>query len=227
MLDLPLNRMQELASEKFDLNNIHPNFIKDFVFNSLSFETDFISPEDVEAVLRDETEGIEEKRLCLIRNHINAFAFVVAMVKSNSEFNENKLKDLHEVLMNELDIGGLYRNVDISIKGSNHTPPSHFKVYDRMKKYFDILNDPHKDVLEKIAFSHVQLAKIHPFLDGNGRCARLVLNYHLMKYGLAPIIISYQDRTRYFEALENFKVKKDIRPFIEYLIEKEKEILEL
>lgn len=82
-------------------------------------------------------------------------------------------------------------------------------------------------LLEKIAFSHVQLAKIHPFLDGNGRCARLVLNFQLMKNGFAPVIIPYDERARYFETLEAFKVNKDIDPFIEYLLEKEKEALNI
>lgn len=225
MTDFHFQEMQEHASQKFNINKISPEFVRDFVYNSLSFEKDFISAEDVEAVLQEQTKNLEEDKSCLIKNHINAFWFIVDMVKNNTIFDENKLKDLHEVLMDGLNVGGLYRNVDISIKGSNHTPPSHLKVYDRMKKYFEVLNDSTQDLLEKIAYSHVQLAKIHPFLDGNGRCARLVLNYQLMKHGLAPIIIPYKERHRYFETLETFKVKKDIKPFIEYLIEKEKETL--
>lgn len=225
MIDFHLKEMQAIASQKFDLNNISPEFIRDFVYNSLSFEKDDISPEDVEAALRGEV--LEEKKFRLIKNHIDAFWFIVDMVKNNSEFDENKLKDLHEVLMEGLDIGGLYRKVDISIKGSNHTPPSHLKVYDRMKKYFLTLREEGMGLLEKIAFSHVQLAKIHPFLDGNGRCARLVLNFQLMKNGFAPVIIPYDERARYFETLEAFKVNKDIDPFIEYLLEKEKEALNI
>lgn len=225
MIDFHLKEMQTLASQKFNLNNISSEFIRDFVYNSLSFEKDGIQLEDVEAVLNKNAENLEERKFRLINNHINAFWFVVDWIKTGTPFDENKLKDLHEVLMDGLDVGGLYRNVDISVKGSNHTPPSHLKVYDRMKKYFDTLNGDDMDLLEKIAFSHVQLAKIHPFLDGNGRCARLVLNYQLMKNELAPIIIPYDERARYFETLETYKVKKDIAPFIEYLIEKEKEAL--
>jgi Fic family protein len=225
MTDFHFQEMQTFASQNFNLNKISPEFIRDFVFNSLSFEKDFISAEAVEAVLQGQTENSEDNKICLIEIYINAFWFIVDLVKNNTLFDENKLKDLHEVLMDGLAIGGLYRNVDISIKGSNHTPPSHLKVYDRMKKYFEVLNTPTQNLLEKIAYSHVQLAKIHPFLDGNGRCARLVLNYQLLKHGLAPIIIPYKERHRYFETLEAFKVKKDIKPFIEYLLEKEKEAL--
>ena len=227
MIEFHFEEMQAIASQKFNLNDISSAFLRDFIYNSLSFEKDNIAPEDVEAVLREEAGGMEEEKFRLIKNHVNAFWFVVDMVKNGVEMDENKLKDLHEVLMDGLDIGGLYRRVDISIKGSNHTPPSHLKVYDRMKSYFANLEDEGMAPLEKIAYSHVQLAKIHPFLDGNGRLARLVLDYHLMKNGLAPIVIPYNERLRYFDALETYKVNKDIAPFIQYLIEKEKETLGL
>ena len=64
--------------------------------------------------------------------------------------------------------------------------------------------------------------KIHPFLDGNGRVARIILNYELQKYGLKPITISYSEKEHYFQLLEEFKVNKNIEPFINYLKEKEK-----
>ena len=118
--------------------------------------------------------------------------------------------------------GGLYRNVDISVKGSNHTPPSYIKVYDRMEKYINyIAEGPKDDVLEYISYCHLQLAKIHPFLDGNGRLARLVLNYELMSNGFAPVIITADERDKYHEVLEKFKVEKEIEPFKAYLKELE------
>jgi Fic family protein len=221
MTDFHLQQMQETASQKFNLQQIDPLYIVDFVYNSLSFETDFVLREEVEAILNGRTQGIEEKKALLVQNHINAFNFIIDLLKHDVELDENKLKDLHEVLMKGIDIGGLYRNVDISIKGSNHTPPSHLKVYDRMKKYFDVLSAPTDNLWEKIAYSHAQLAKIHPFLDGNGRCARLVLNYMLMKHRLAPVVVPYEEKGRYFSTLETFKVNKDIVPFIEYIKELE------
>ncbi|NLD26367.1 MAG: Fic family protein [Acholeplasmataceae bacterium] len=227
MTDFHLHTMQETASKVFNLQQIDPVFLADFVYNSLSFETDYISRKEVDAIQNGQTEGIEAKKVLLVQNHINAFNFVVEMLRSGIELDENKLKDLHEVLMKGIDVGGLYRNVDISIKGSNHTPPSHLKVYDRMKKYFDTLSTPTENVWERIAYSHVQLAKIHPFLDGNGRCARLVLNYMLMKHQLAPVVIPHKEKGRYFNALETFKVNKDIGPFVEYIKELELKTLGL
>jgi Fic family protein len=217
MTDLPLQRMQKAASGKFDINDIDSHFIANFIYNSLSFKTDLKGLEEVEHILNGKHEGISDETVTLVLNHLNGFNFIVDLVKNEKDFNENTLKDLHNVLLGGTENGGLYRNVDISIRGSNHTPPSHIKVYDRMKKYFDTLDNFEGCPFEKIAFSYVQLAKIHPFFLGNGRTARLVLNFHLMKAKLVPIIIPHSDKVNYFHCLEEFKVNKNIKPFKKYI----------
>lgn len=219
-----IKELQEKASKLFDINNISNDFKAKLVYTSLSFEYPNITLKEVADVL-----GGEKTENCLlISNHLNGLEFVINMVKNNEEYSENKLKDLHEVLMKDiLDVSGLYRNVDISIKGSNHTPPSHIKVYDRMGKYFDYIATPNNDLLEYISYSHLQLAKIHPFLDGNGRCARLVLNYELMKNGLAPVYILPEERNKYYDCLEEFKVNKDSNPFKQFLLEIENRSLDI
>lgn len=227
MVDGELLMMRSEAKKKFDLLDIPVDFMVNQTFNSLSFEYDSTTREEVEKVFQGITKGIDEKRILLINNHKNAFLHIVKMVKEGMLMNEDNLKDLHYILMDGFKgIGGLYRNVDISIKGSNHTPPSHIKVYDRMKKYINYcLEGPDDDLFKYIAYCHLQLAKIHPFLDGNGRLARLVLNYYLLKYEFLPIIVTYQERHKYFKLLEEFKVNKNINPFIEFLIELEKRAL--
>ena len=219
-----LQKLKEKAANLFDINNISLELKTKIVYSSLSFEYPNITLEEVSAVL----SGKNTNNSLLINNQANALDFVINLVKNNEELTENKLKDLHEVLMNDiLEVSGLYRNVDISIKGSNHTPPSHIKVYDRMNKYFDYLAQSPSDLLEYISFSHLQLAKVHPFLDGNGRCARLVLNYELMKNGFAPVYILPEERNEYYNTLEEFKVNKDSNPFKEFLLKIEARSLNL
>ena len=130
---------------------------------------------------------------------------------------ENKLKDLHEIIMDGFGNGGLYRNVDIKIKGSNHTPCSYLKVYDRMSKFFYDINSGEKSDLELAAYTHLQIAKVHPFLDGNGRLCRLILNYMLISEGYLPISIPAKRRKEYFATLEAFKVDKTSVPFANLL----------
>ena len=68
-----------------------------------------------------------------------------------------------------------------------------------------------------IAFSHLQLLKVHPFLDGNGRLARIILNYELILHDLKPIYLTFDERNKYFEMVEDFKVNKNINAFVEFL----------
>lgn len=200
-------------------NRLSKEFLIDFIHNTLSIEGREVKESDVVAVLSENDEAVEPKVKDLIINSFNGVNFILNLLENGEEFTENTLKDLHETIMKGFGNGGLYRNVDISIKGSNHTPPSYIKVYDRMKKYFDTLNQETSDIYELIAFSHLQLAKVHPFLDGNGRCARIVLNYHLLKNGLKPVIIDKNKKEEYFNYLEEFKVNKDITPFVNFLKE--------
>ena len=215
MIKCGLLDLKEKANALFDINNISHDLKVKLIYTSLAFEYPNISYSEVEDILN----GKNNDASLLVNNQNNAFEYIVSLIKNGEELNENKLKDLHEILMKDiLEVSGLYRNVDISIKGSNHTPPSHIKVYDRMGKYFDYLAQNPSDLLEYISFSHLQLAKVHPFLDGNGRCARLVLNYELMKNGLAPVYVLPEERNEYYNTLEEFKVNKDSNPFKEFLL---------
>ena len=218
MSDGELRKFEADASLNIDIFNPSDEFLIDLVYNDLSFDSEQITKDDVINVFNSRLENVNPSIRQLIENQRNAFYFILEMVKNKTLFDENHLKDLHQIIMSGFsEIGGLYRNVDISVKGSNHTPPSHIKVYDRMKKYFTYLETNTFDTFEYIAYSHLQLAKIHPFLDGNGRCARLVLNYQLLKHNLFPVIITKEDKPIYFQSLEEFKVNKNIKPFIEFL----------
>ena len=199
------------------ISSVSNEFLVDFISNSISLDTTLVSKEDVQNILDGNTNDINSRVIQLVNNYLDGFLFGVALATKNEVFTENDLKDIHEKVVDGFSNGGLYRNVDISIKGSNHTPPSFIKVYDRMKKYFDTVNSESLDVLYIIALSHLQLMKVHPFLDGNGRLARIVLNCMLLHYGLKPVVIRYEDKERYFEMLEDFKVNKNIDPFIDFI----------
>lgn len=213
----------EEAKAKGSLLEISNDFLLNLVHSALSFDDNELKIEEVQDVLSGQYVGINSDKVRRITNQKNAFLRIVTMAKEGIKLTEDELKDLHQTLMDGFNIpGGLYRNVDISVKGSNHTPPSYIKVYDRMEKYFNyIAEGPKEDVLEYISYCHLQLAKIHPFLDGNGRLARLVLNYELMSNGFAPVIITADERDKYHHALEQFKVEKEINPFKDYLKELE------
>lgn len=222
MINHNLQVALENSKAKGNILEISDEFLLNLVHSALSFDNPSLKIEEVKQVLEGKYIGVNSDTVRNITNQKNAFLRIVQMAKEGIKLDEDQLKDLHQLLMEGTSVpGGLYRNVDISVKGSNHTPPSYLKVYDRMNKYFNYLNEKNTDLLEYISYCHLQLAKIHPFLDGNGRLARLVLNYELMANGFAPIIVTVNERDRYHNVLEKFKVEKEIKPFIEYLEELE------
>ncbi len=223
MIDEKLSAALALAKEKENFGEISNEYLAEIIYGTLLFELPSLKKEEVDKVLNSSFVGISAEKVQNITNQKNAFNKVVQMAKENAELDENALKDLHQILAEGMpNVGGLYRNVNISVKGSSHTPCSHEKVYDRMDKYFAFLADePKGNLMEYIAYSHVQLAKIHPFLDCNGRLARLVLNYELIKHGFMPVVIKAEDHDKYIAAIETFKVEKEILPFVNFLTELE------
>ncbi|MFH0766621.1 MAG: Fic family protein [Bacillota bacterium] len=164
-----------------------------------------------------------------ILNHLEAFEFVKKEAKESRAFNEEKLKDIHEILVEGIFQGGVYRNVNISIFGASHQPPDYVKVYDRMSKFFREIDNFEGTILEKATYAHASIAKIHPFVDANGRLAKLVLNYFLMKGNYLPISIPLEMREIYIDHLESFKSDKDLKPLTEFfktiLIKQYEEVL--
>ncbi|MBN2299901.1 MAG: Fic family protein [Acholeplasmataceae bacterium] len=164
-----------------------------------------------------------------ILNHLKAFEFVKKEAKEKKPFDEEKLKDIHEILVEGIFQGGVYRNVNINIFGASHQPPDHVKVYDRMSRFFREIDSFKGNVLEIATYAHASIAKIHPFVDANGRLAKLVLNYFLIKNDYLPISIPLESREIYISRLESFKSDKDLKPLTEFfkaiLIKQYEEVL--
>ena len=130
------------AKAKGSLLEISEEFLLNLVHSALSFDNPDLKIEEVDEVLKGQYVGVNSEKVRRITNQKNAFLRIVEMAKEGIELTEDELKDLHQILMDGFNIpGGLYRNVDISVKGSNHTPPSYVKVYDRMEKYINYIKE--------------------------------------------------------------------------------------
>lgn len=176
-----------------------------------------ISIEDVERISKVKAlPDFSERQQKEILNHLKAFEEVKQAVKTSKPFTEEYLKDIHATLVDGIFPGGVYRNVNISIFGAAHQPPDHVKVYDRMHRFFNTLNEFKGSSLELATYAHASVAKIHPFVDANGRLAKLVLNYFLMKSGYLPISIPLDLMDAYIKCLETFKVKKNLDPLTQF-----------
>lgn len=151
-------------------------------------------------------------------NHIKAYEFILASLKT-TKVSEDFIKDIHQILLEDILPGGLYRQVNVRLVGL-HQPPDYIKVYDRMKKMIDHLNDNFEGgAIEKAAFIVLTISKIYPFITGNGRLGRLLMNYYLLQDGYVAISIDKAHRELYYEAIDDFKVNKTMEKMI-FLIKK-------
>ena len=138
-------------------------------------------------------------------------------------------KGLHQLVLKGIDDenAGKYRNHDVIISGAQHRPPQYIKVPELMEKL--IMNYDEWDKYHPIvrsALLHGELVKIHPFIDGNGRTSRLIMNMELMRSGYVPVIIKKNNRLKYYEALDKAHTTGDYTDFVKLVTEAENEMLD-
>ena len=133
-------------------------------------------------------------------------------MKSEKVFDERFIKRINETINRNIKDTEGYRKVQVFIRGSEHIPPEPEKIPNLMNYYVYNYNNDEQDIFSKIARYHIEFEKIHPFEDGNGRTGRLLLNYELLKNNLPPVVISKEDRVKYFEFIKN----NDIIAFAEW-----------
>jgi hypothetical protein len=114
-----------------------------------------------------------------------------------------------------------YRNHAVFIRGSRHVPPRWEAVRDAMPAFFDLLAEEREPAVRAV-LGHWLFGYIHPYPDGNGRIARLLMNTMLASGGYPWTVIRVEDRTKYMSALEAASVDLDIEPFTKFLGERVK-----
>ena len=195
-------------------------FDKLYIYESTSFDNGDFSYEDVCFLLEDHSREFPDKsehiRKAIINNY-HAIQMVHRLVQEDTPLTESIVKDLHQVLVEGIFSGGVYRTRDLFILGAKHVPPTYLKIFQKMAQYFADLNDPDLTGLKKAAFAHLQILKIYPFMDANGRLARLLLNYQLELDGYLPVSVTKGERDEYFRTIDEYKINKDIEPFTAFL----------
>lgn len=139
-------------------------------------------------------------------NHAKALDWVKQLAaRKTKTVSETEILDIHNLILKGIDDAnaGHYRNVSVRISGSTVVLPNPVKVPDLMEEFGKWLNKPEKlHPVELAAEAHYRLVTIHPFVDGNGRTARLLMNLILMMHGYPPAIIRKRDRLAYIGSLE-------------------------
>ena len=179
------------------------DFITRSIYHSNAIEGSTLTYAETYAILYNDNsfkiEGKEPREIYEAINHKEALNIVFENLQEKREFDERFIKKLNETINNNIKETSGFRKVQVFIQGSDHIPPEPEKVQNLMNYYVYNYNNDIEDIFLKIAKYHIEFEKIHPFEDGNGRTGRLLLNYELLKNDLPPVVISKDERVKYFE----------------------------
>lgn len=164
-------------------------------------------------------------------NHQEAIGYIKHLMEKNTTINEREVLSIHNLILRGInpEDAGRYRRVQVMIKGSSFMPPQPFLVSKEMEDFF-IWFETNKNALHPIVLAaelHERLVTIHPFIDGNGRTSRLVMNLILLQNGyvIANIKGDYDTRMQYYNALETAQTKNNKEDFLLFIAQTEKESL--
>ena len=157
-------------------------------------------------------------------NHQEAIHFIEQLVVNIQTFNKSVLLQLHQLILMGIDTknAGVFRTVEVRIPGSKHLPPSPLLLNDLMVGYFEFyeLNKRTMHPVLLAAEMHERLVTIHPFIDGNGRTARLVMNLILLQNGYTLVNIkgNLKNRLKYYQALEQVQLNHEHTEFYKLIL---------
>lgn len=151
--------------------------------------------------------------------HRKAIDFVESLARVGRPLTEEDLKALHRLVLAGIEgaMAGQYRRVQVRIAGSRYLPPPPQEVPRRMKEFVAWLEYAEVPDLHPVfvaAKAHLELVTIHPFVDGNGRTARLLQNLLLMRRGFPPAVIRVEERAEYYRALERAQMGEGEEEFL-------------
>jgi len=139
--------------------------------------------------------------------HRDAFEYMMSLADANAPLAERAIRELHSlVLVNDAKNRGVYRNVPVTVAGAVKTPPPPRLVPELIAAltadYETARRDRHP--IEAVSELHLRFEGIHPFIDGNGRVGRLIVNLELIKAGLLPVNIKFADRRKYYDCFVEY-----------------------
>ena len=199
-----------------ELERLNEEFVVEYTYNSNAIEGNTLTLRETDMVLRGLT--IDKKPLkdhLEAVGHKEAFEFVSTLVKDNTPMTESVIKQIHFlVLADKREDRGVYRKVPVRIVGAKVMPAKPYLIQPRMEQMLDRYNESEEHSIPKLARFHIVFESIHPFIDGNGRAGRLLVNLELMKAGYPPINIKFADRHTYYDAFDEYHTKNNIEPML-------------
>ena len=195
-----------------EVARLREEFTVEYTYNSNAIEGNTLTLRETDLVLRGLT--IDQKPLkdhMEAVGHKEAFDYVCELVKSKEPLSERIIKQIHYlVLADKKDDRGMYRRVPVRIMGAHHEPVQPYLIAPKMEQLLIDYAQRDEHIVTKLARFHIEFEGIHPFIDGNGRTGRLLINLEFMKAGFPPIDIKFTDRIAYYNAFDEYHVKHSL-----------------
>lgn len=195
-----------------ELARLSEEFAVEYTYNSNAIEGNTLTLRETNLVLRGLTTDRRPLKDHLEAvGHKEAFAYVCELVRSRTSLRESVIKQIHYlVLADKKDDRGVYRRVSVRIMGAKQQPVQPYLIEPKLNALLLDYAGSQEHIIKKLARFHIDFEGIHPFIDGNGRTGRLLVNLELMKAGFPPIDIKFIDRVAYYDAFDAYYGKHDL-----------------
>jgi len=205
-LEFEINEFRDTPLDKIALEKLREHFRIHHIYHSAGIEGNRLTMAETAIVLKEgiDISGKPLKDSIEVKNLGLAFDFLYELSKQDVPISENYIRQIHKLIIGDsLSLSpGDYRNIGVIITGSEHRPPEPFEVPIKMMELVDwIRENENQNPIIVAAIVHHEFVKIHPFKDGNGRTARILLNLILLKKGFPICNIKRDERPMYYEAL--------------------------
>lgn len=232
-----IDQKKALLDEKrplpnYTLKSLREKLLLEWTYHSNAIEGNTLTINETKVVLEGITVGGKTMREHLeVINHRDAITYVEGIVKNGEPLSEWQIKNIHRLILKGIndEYAGVYRDQQVFISGAKHVPPAPLLINEQMDKLINWYEQETDDLhpITRGAMLHVIFVGIHPFIDGNGRTFRLLLNLELMKEGFPPIIIKVENRLQYYETLDKAHTEKDYGDFIQLVAKEVDDSLDL